>query len=204
MDERKPAANRARESSGESAEITRGLRRDHELILRGATALERCGARLSQAGGSALEEPRRLEALLAFFRVFLDRWHHAKEEEVLVPSLLAAGVPRDAGPLAEIVEQHVRGADLLSRLSASDLPTAALAIPSYTEFLRQHLMLEERSVFALAEQSLDGAAKDKLLAEFERIDRQMGAPDALARFEDEITGLLAPQSDLVSATRPSR
>ena len=68
-------------------------------IASGATALERCGARLSQAGGSALEEPRRLEALLAFFRVFLDRWHHAKEEEVLVPSLLAAGAAAAQEPV---------------------------------------------------------------------------------------------------------
>lgn len=181
----------------ESDEITSGLRREHELILRAATALERCGARVAQAQGSAESEARRLDTLIEFFRVFVERWHHAKEESVLVPSLLAAGVSRQDGPLAEVVEQHVRGADLLSQLASGDRRAAAHAIPAYAEFLRQHLLLEERSVFPMAEKALGRAAKEKLDAEFERIDLQMGAPQSLARFEDEITNLLAPMSDLI-------
>jgi len=41
-----------------------------------------------------------------FFKNFMDRYHHAKEEKHLFVMLNARGVPRDNGPLAVMLREH--------------------------------------------------------------------------------------------------
>src|SRR5512133_2080621 len=46
--------------------------------------------------------------MLEFLKVFVDRCHHAKEEELLFPALVAAGVPEN-GPIAVMLQEHEMG-----------------------------------------------------------------------------------------------
>ena len=50
------------------------------------------------AGRLKLEK---LGKILDFFRVFVDRCHHGKEEEYLFPTMEKRGIPADKGPICD-------------------------------------------------------------------------------------------------------
>jgi len=60
-----------------------------------------------------------LAKLLDFFQIFVDKCHHAKEEEVLFPALLDAGLPREGGPDQVMLAEHATGRKLVSDMYAA-------------------------------------------------------------------------------------
>ena len=57
-----------------------------------------------------------IQQVLEFLKVFVDRCHHAKEEEILFPALEAAGILRDGGPIGVLLQEHQIGSDLVKRM----------------------------------------------------------------------------------------
>ena len=72
------------------------LRDEHEGILVMLAILDRVSAKLKEEG--SLNEEH-FEGMLDFFRVFVDRCHHGKEEDLLFPAYEAAGIPNENGPI---------------------------------------------------------------------------------------------------------
>ena len=71
------------------------LRKEHEAILKMLGATEAAAHRI-QSGGTVPTET--LEGLIEFFRMFGDKCHHGKEEDLLFPLLESRGLPRSGGP----------------------------------------------------------------------------------------------------------
>lgn len=58
-----------------------------------------------------------LDRILEFLKVFVDRCHHAKEEDFLFPALERAGIPREGGPIGEMLSEHVKGREFIRGMS---------------------------------------------------------------------------------------
>ena len=117
-----------------------GLSREHHEAL----VLARRAAGTPQTSETASGQRQHL----------LSRWdeqfapHFAIEEAVLLPALVAAG---EAAAAAEALAQHVHLRRLLERVRDGD-PTA---LPAWGEAMLAHVRFEERSLFPLAERTLD-------------------------------------------------
>lgn len=90
------------------------LRAEHELIenVVGSfrTFAERCGRGETERGDG--------DGFLRFFRVFVGRYHHGREEEILFPALIAqADLAPRSGPVVSILDQHRSMARLLEELA---------------------------------------------------------------------------------------
>jgi hemerythrin-like domain-containing protein len=87
------------------------LRDEHALILRALksleAAVERLAADQSLPGGW-------WDDMLAWLRTFADRHHHGKEEDVLFPAMIKAGVPSRGGPIDVMLDEHADGRALIS------------------------------------------------------------------------------------------
>jgi hemerythrin-like domain-containing protein len=57
------------------------------------------------------------EGMLDFFKVFVDRCHHAKEEYLLFPALEAAGVPRQGVPIGTLLDEHEKARGCIRAMS---------------------------------------------------------------------------------------
>ncbi len=91
------------------------LRAEHELIDGVLGSFRTFAA--GRARGEA--DPRDGDGFLRFFRVFSGGYHHAREEEILLPALTAeAGLDAKSGPVISIVDQHRSMALILEELSA--------------------------------------------------------------------------------------
>ena len=51
---------------------------------------------------------KHFDDIIEFSKVFMDRCHHTKEEELLFPAMVAAGFPKDS-PLAVMLHEHELG-----------------------------------------------------------------------------------------------
>ena len=169
------------------------LRDEHRVILKGLATLEAAAARL--ASGEELPE-RSWSALVDWFRMFADRTHHAKEEDVLFPAMVKAGAPSEGGPIDVMLEEHVQGRALLQALATGDRARRVAAAREYVELLRDHIDKEHGIVFPLAEAVLDGAAARAVASAFDRVQAERGK-DAILEYAEAVVdgvgaGLLAP------------
>jgi hemerythrin-like domain-containing protein len=166
--------------SGETA-ATRILIEEHRLIERGLDCLKAL-VRAARSDGR-LDAAPAAEAL-ALIRDFADRCHHAKEEDRLFRSMERAGLPRDGGPLAVMLDEHESGrghvramAERLERAAAGDrdaLAAFAAHAAALDDLLRQHIAKENGVLFPMADQLLEGAPAEALLADFRRVESDAG------------------------------
>src|SRR5512136_1599035 len=90
------------------------LRKEHEAILKMLDASEATAFKIDRGGTVA---PETLEGLLEFLRLFADRCHHGKEEDLLFPKLGEKGFPPNAGPVAVMLHEHEQGRALIRTMT---------------------------------------------------------------------------------------
>ena len=99
------------------AKATEVLRKEHDAILKMIEATEITAARLER--GEKVPDSL-LAGLIEFFKLFADRCHHGKEEEIFFPRLVEKGMPRDGGPVGVMLQEHEMGRELIRRMSQAE------------------------------------------------------------------------------------
>lgn len=152
---------------------TADLRREHELILRAVSVLERVGRRL------AAEQPidqQLLVQLVGFLRTLAEECHHRKEEDLLYPAMRRKGLSAD-GRLASLLAAHGEGRDYLGTLadpaSAAERAAAALLFVGVT---REHIRAEDREVFPAADEMFPAAEQAELDRAYRETERRRFGP----------------------------
>ncbi len=146
-------------------------------------------------------EPKHLEEILEFLKVFVDKCHHAKEEDHLFPAMEKAGIPREGGPLGVMLHEHQAGRDFIRGMTQAaaalekGAPGAAKRFASnargYTELLLQHIEKEDNILYPMAEARLPAGADGALSAAFERVEEERvghGRHEEFHRMMDRLKG----------------
>jgi len=151
---------------------------EHQLILRALDALDAFVAKQARGVGDDRAE---LSRFVRFIREFADLRHHGKEENFLFEAMIAAGFPRDAGPIAVMLMDHAAGrahvaamagkADQAVPWSDPDRTAMAEASLGYSSLLRGHIRKEDQILYPMARQRLPQG----VLA---RVDRECAAFEA--------------------------
>jgi len=160
------------------------LRAEHTVIERTLGAFKTfVEARL---GGGA--DPAHAAAFLRFFRVYAGRYHHAREENTLFPSLVAhVPIRPDSGPIRALRDQHAAIARTLEEMAPllggpGDGSESLLALSTrYRRALLAHIDAENSVLLPESDErlrragvrELDGRGPDaderEALAESERL-----------------------------------
>ncbi|MEI7704150.1 MAG: hemerythrin domain-containing protein [Deltaproteobacteria bacterium] len=153
------------------------LMQEHQLILGALDALDAFVAAQSRGGDDRAE----LARFVHFIRAFADTRHHAKEEDILFVAMVAAGFPRDGGPIAVMLMDHDAGrahvaamaerAEQSAPWSDEDRRAMAAACGGYADLLRGHIQKEDRILYPMAVQRLPEEA-------MRRVDRDCAAFEA--------------------------
>ena len=148
------------------------LERDHEVILRGVGVLEEMASRVKR--GESVD-PRDIECIVRFLKIFEDEHHQTKEESALFPVLIKnAGNQHEK--LRHMLFEHDQERSLAEGLedalkTRSDADFVHFANRLAT-LLRGHIYKEEFALFALIEMSLSNEQDDSVVAEFARFDER--------------------------------
>ena len=155
------------------------LRKEHDAILKMLDVADETAALLDRG---ASVSPAVLSNLLEFFRLFADKCHHGKEEDLLFPALERKGMPRHGGPIGVMLIEHdlgrgfvrqmVEAAEAFSKGDAAAGKRWADAARQYTSLLREHIMKENNILFVMAERLLTDAEQQALAIEFDRVETE--------------------------------
>lgn len=148
------------------------LRREHDAILLALEILAEINQRLA---ADQLVELSDLQDFVAFLKEFADKLHHGKEEGLLFPALVEAGVAMEGGPVGELLWEHVHGRHSIAAMEAAlqpdfDATAFAAAAQGYADLLSAHIEKENGVLFPLAERVLPKDRRQALFAAFEAYD----------------------------------
>jgi hemerythrin-like domain-containing protein len=162
---------------------TDDLKHEHKIILVIMDAADR-EARSIKATGKV--NAATLNKMVDFWRVFIDRCHHGKEEEYLFPKLEEKGVAREQGPIGVLLQEHEAGRQRVKAIAAS-LPQAGAGDPqtvaalaanleAYSALLRAHIDKENNVLFPMADRLLSPEDQQALLQAFTKHEAEEIGP----------------------------
>jgi hemerythrin-like domain-containing protein len=161
---------------------TRLLMIDHEVIRQALRVLQAINEDIRS--GKTVERGD-IQSLLTFLREFADGSHHVKEEGILFPALMHAGMPSDAGPLEVMNYEHVRGRaltaamqDALDRTRMDDFLNYS---SRYIELLTSHIEKEEYVLFPKTEQILSDDEDETVAADLDHFEAMIVGTGMLER-----------------------
>ena len=161
---------------------TNQLSRDHQEILR---ALEILTSAAATWRIDPLRTDKDCRALLDFLKTFADRCHHGKEEKVLFPKLMQAGIPMNGGPLGVMLYEHEQGRLLIRNmdqaLEGKHPADFAFYANRYARLLEDHIAKEDNILFPKAEDVLTGEDDEALFRRFDEIENEL-SEDTHERF----------------------
>lgn len=151
---------------------------EHKAVLLALQILEKIENSLKEGAADA---PANLDQLIDFFRGFVDRCHHAKEEDVLFPELERRGVPREGGPIGVMLAEHNAGrqyiremSNALTELRSGDGDAVNVIRESsngYRNLLRGHIDKEDNVLYPMADRLIPDADATNMVGRFEEIER---------------------------------
>lgn len=154
-------------------DVTRVMVDEHELILRMIALVEHNTALLE--GGRFRNWQFYLDAV-DFIRNYADRFHHAKEEDVLFVALIKNGMPEKQSPIEAMHMEHDQGrAHVLAieeaaqkALDGKPAQSAVIAehARGYATLLRSHIGKEDDILYPLAEQTLPEELRSSMRVEY--------------------------------------
>lgn len=154
-------------------QATEELKKEHraiEMMLRILSAVDK----KIEAGEKIPQE--HLEKIVEFIRVFADQCHHGKEEDLLFPAMEEAGMPRDGGPLAVMLQEHNNGRDYVKAMSeaviSKDLEKFRENAEAYADLLDQHIDKEDNVLYPMADNCLSANKNSQLMEQFAQVEEE--------------------------------
>jgi hemerythrin-like domain-containing protein len=169
---------------------TEQLMADHEIILEALRILEAICDQIE--GGEAIEKSD-ICSLLTFLRDFADGAHHVKEEAILFPALLEAGMTMHEEPLRVIAYEHERGRALIAAmdeaLGRDNNYDFVVYARRYIKLLTQHICKENDVFFGMADQKLTDDQDQEIAEAFEQFEQNIVGSSAYRRLKQTISDL---------------
>ena len=155
------------------------LRNEHEGILFGLNLLDKMVAQLRS--GSTIAKDDYVQ-MVEFLRLLADNCHHGKEEGLYFPALEQAGVPKENGPIGQMLIEHDLGRQYIREMTtalageAMDTKAFSAAAENYATLLRSHIQKENMVLFSMGDKLLAPDLQKKLLQEFEDFEETVMGP----------------------------
>jgi hemerythrin-like domain-containing protein len=146
------------------------LRNEHTAIL---AALQTLAAISKKVEKGQDYDRKDVHAFIGFLKEFADKCHHGKEEGILFPALVKAGMPEKGGPVGVMLAEHAQGRELIKQMeaafAAAPKPASFVeAARKYSALLEAHIGKENEVLFPAAEQALPEAQMAQIFEAFEQ------------------------------------
>ena len=172
-------------------DVTQVMVEEHQLILRMIALVEHNTAQVEK--GTFSNWTFFLDAV-DFIRNFADRFHHAKEEDVLFIELVKNGMPEKQSPIEAMHIEHDQGRAFVRNLEtavqkviAGETEQISAIISNargYAALLRGHIEKEDTVLYPLAERVLPEEVRSGMLQAYN--DAELKTPELENRYRDMV------------------
>ena len=156
--------------------LTKKLSDEHKNILEVIGAVGR-ESRMLQAGGEI--DGDFFAKAIDFIRNYADKYHHAKEEDILFEELGRPDVQMHCNPIPQMLLEHEMGRDLVRGLEAGveakDKTATIENALGYGQLLQQHIYKEDNILYPMAEEALSEEHSREIAARFAEVDAKFAA-----------------------------
>jgi hemerythrin-like domain-containing protein len=162
---------------------TEQLKKEHRAVMTTLKILDKICHKL-EAGEQV--ETAHLEELVDFFRTFVDRCHHIKEEEMLFVAMKGTMDRSDGDRIGALVKDHVSGRNFIRDLAraiedfkAGNDGAAREVVRhahNYSTLLTQHIDIEDNVLYPMANERLSAKTQEELFRDFERLEEEEIGP----------------------------
>jgi hemerythrin-like domain-containing protein len=159
---------------------TDDLIQEHKIISHVLAAVERETDSIRDTGKM---DAVKIGKMIEFFQNFIDRCHHAKEEQYLIPKMTER-THEDDGFLASILLEHMEGrqsvkgmAEAFPAASSGDttkIKILAHFLVAYTMMLHGHIKKENEIMFPKADKLFTEQDQVEIESGFEKIEKDLG------------------------------
>ena len=139
----------------------------------------------------ALESGRDLDKnffmkVIDFIRNYADKFHHAKEEDILFVELCKDTVQMHCNPTGQMLFEHDLGRDFVKSMEAglkeNDNKKVAANARGYAQMIQEHIFKEDNILYPMADEALGAEIQASMLERFKEVE---------TKFEAEIKKLLS-------------
>jgi hemerythrin-like domain-containing protein len=177
---------------------TADLWEEHKAVLRMLTVLEGLVARIGKGETPSADD---LQKVVEFLRVFVDRCHHGKEEQLLFPALRKVADADTQRLIDRLLDEHEEGRAHAATLAAvaGFAPAAGAAVRTapacrpgeeaeyamngYIALLRPHIAAEQMTLFPTADKILPAEVQQELERGYTLVEEQVVGPGRHEAFE---------------------
>ena len=111
-----------------------------------------------------------------FIRGYADKFHHAKEEDILFIELCKDTVAMHCNPTQQMLYEHDLGRNFVKGLKKGlqeNNPDEIIKNGrGYAELLKEHINKEDNILYPMAEEALDEKTKQIILKKFEEVEKK--------------------------------
>lgn len=129
-------------------------------------------------------DPVFIDTVVDFIKIYADRTHHGKEEDILFRDLSTKNMaPEDKKVMAELVEEHKFGRQVTAGLvqagkdyregRSEALQTIIEKLSVLVEFYPKHIIKEDKIFFPNTENYISRKEEENMLEKFREFDRNM-------------------------------
>ena len=154
---------------------------EHRTIERAVKLLEKELEKIQKTGRNDHEF---LNMMVDFFRIYADRTHHGKEEDILFKALNSKSLSSEhKKSMDELIDEHKKGRKLTSELkewneshgenSTEDIDKVTDALKGLVQLYPQHIEKEDKHFFFPVLNYFSKQEREKMLKQFYEFDRQL-------------------------------
>jgi len=157
--------------------LTKILSDEHRIIEVVLTCLDRITEEADRSGRLDAESAGQA---IDVIRAFADKCHHGKEENHLFTALVEKGMPKEGGPVGQMLAEHKQGRAFVTNMSDSVSGAAAGNTDAlsrftknargYVQLLRAHIRKEDAVLFPMADKVLGEEDQKQLMRAFEAVE----------------------------------
>lgn len=190
---------KARIILGGLVKATEQLKKEHNAVKLMLLVLDKLCKKLES--GERID-PDHLDSLIEFFQVFVDRCHHAKEENMLFVAMHESMEPGDNDRIGALIKDHASGRNYMHDLATAsalyrqgDSGAVKLILQSakhYMTLLIQHIDIEDNVLYPMADERLSAQKQEELLIDFDRLEVEeigVGKHEEFHRLIDRMRGI---------------
>ncbi len=169
---------------------TRVLSEEHQQILKVANALE-AECRLIEAGKQP--DKKFFEHAISFIRNYADKFHHAKEEDILFKELCRDTVELHCNPVQQMLYEHESGRSFVKGiedgLKENNPSKICRSATGYADLIKDHIFKEDNILYPMAERALSQKIKRSMLERFKKAESKKFGKTAIKKYVGFAEGL---------------
>ncbi|MBF0315326.1 MAG: hemerythrin domain-containing protein [Oligoflexia bacterium] len=173
--------------------VTQRLKDEHQLILKYVALLDRYLRAMRSNAAKRTSLAPKLYQFISFIQEFADKYHHAKEENILFQYMERPHVLAHCNPLPQMLYEHDNGRtyvqEMIAALEKNEIESAITSAYGWLHLLSDHIHKEDNILYPMGEEGLNEEDKQEILKDYAQAEEKHRGAELEAKYRALLSDL---------------